>query len=512
MKSGRKSFVLWAGLAGILLSAALACNFPFGPRRPANLSPEEFKATLTALAPAVSAVPVLTQIPESSNSLGATATIPPPAPPGYIGYFTQPGDTLPALAMRFGVSPEEILAAQPLPAEAYLPAGLALNIPDRLGETLPAAALIPDSAVVYSPGAAGFDIAAYIQSTGGFLSSYSETSGGETRSAAEIIYKVAAENSISPQLLLAFLELRSGWVLGQPKDPANMRQPIGFSVPDYNGLYKELILTATHLGIGYYGWRSGELTTLKFPDDRLGRVNPGQNAGSVALQNLFAKFYRQDEWERALYGSGGLIEIYREMFGDPWARAAEVGSVLPDDLAQPVLELPFAPGERWSFSGGPHLTWNSGSPQGALDFSPVEGGSPCTASTAWVTAAAAGLVARSSDDALVLDLDGDGFEGSGWALLYLHIPDADRVPAGTEVALDRRLGHPSCDRGQSTGTHVHLARKYNGEWIPADGPLPFVLSGWETQAGLKSYGGTLMKGDQVVTANPGGSSISIIVR
>ena len=44
------------------------------------------------------------------------------------------------------------------------------------------------------------------------------------------------------------------------------------------------------------------------------------------------------------------------------------------------------------------------------------------------------------------------------------------------VETDDRIGHASCEGGVSTGTHLHFARKYNGEWVLADGPLPFVLS------------------------------------
>jgi hypothetical protein len=96
--------------------------------------------------------------------------------------------------------------------------------------------------------------------------------------------------------------------------------------------------------------------------------------------------------------------------------------------------------------------------------------------------------------------------------MYLHIADAERVPLGAAVEIDDRIGHPSCERGKSTGTHVHLARKYNGEWFGADGPIPFVMSGWEAEAGIKIYQGSLNKGGQSVVANPGGSQTSIIIR
>jgi hypothetical protein len=113
---------------------------------------------------------------------------------------------------------------------------------------------------------------------------------------------------------------------------------------------------------------------------------------------------------------------------------------------------------------------------------------------------------------LAIDMDGDGHEQTGWVLVYLHIAEPDSITPGSSVVVDEPLGHPSCERGNSTGTHVHIARKYNGEWIPADGPLPFVLSGWEVHMGERSYQGELRKGDQMITANPGGPSSSLVIR
>jgi murein DD-endopeptidase MepM/ murein hydrolase activator NlpD len=117
-----------------------------------------------------------------------------------------------------------------------------------------------------------------------------------------------------------------------------------------------------------------------------------------------------------------------------------------------------------------------------------------------LVAAAPGLIIRSGDGVVVLDLDGDGREQSGWALLYLHVATRDRIEVGTLVEAGDLIGHPSCEGGIATGTHVHLARKYNGEWILADGPLPFELSGWVAVAGAEPYKGLLVKGDQVVIA------------
>ncbi|UCH58796.1 MAG: hypothetical protein JSV61_11325, partial [Anaerolineales bacterium] len=217
-------------------------------------------------------------------------------------------------------------------------------------------------------------------------------------------------------------------------------------------------------------------------------------------------------WAAALYGETGFSALYQRMYGDPWAQAEALGALLPVDLSQPALELPFLPAERWSLTAGPHPAWNAGTPRAALDFSPVTGEAVCAVSRAWATAAAPGVIARAERNVVALDLDGDGSETTGWVLVYLHLADQDLVQEGKVVALDDPLGHPSCQGGRATGKHVHIARKYNGEWIAADGPVPFVLSGWRAVAASTNYQGQLIKGDRVVSSNSGGSRTSIIVR
>jgi len=511
----------------VYLFPALACNFP-APTKRSDTSFGELQTTLTALADPTSSVQTpsptwgqATATPSAEGEVTATPPVPIVTPlrtPGQDGsgtqfiYFTQTGDTLPAVAKRFGVKPEQVSSSQSLSPEALLPAGLELLIPNILGDTQFPDFLLPDSEIIYSPSTTDFQVGEFINDAGGYLSTYSEEVNGNLISGVKIVQKVAAENSINPRLLLAVLEYRSGWVFGEPVDPSKITHPIGFYVPDYKGLYYELVLTATHLGVGYYGWRTGTLISLTFSDDSIVRLSPGLNAGSVALQNFFSKFSDQKEWRETLYGGEGIIYLYQQMFGDPWVRDAQAGPVFHAGLAQPDLELPFGPGERWGFTGGPHLSWNSGSPRGAIDFSPITGESACTTTEAWVTALAAGWVTRSADNVVAIDLDGDGFEQTGWVLVYLHISEMDRISPAEQVDVDQPLGHPSCDRGTSTGTNVHIARKYNGEWIAVDGLLPFTLSGWKVEAGQRSYQGRLIKDGQVISANPGGPSSSVIIR
>jgi murein DD-endopeptidase MepM/ murein hydrolase activator NlpD len=537
LKSGRDLIVFLSCLA-LILTPALACNLP--SRQPGGLTfptsqPQPTSVDLPFSTSEATPWPTSTEISTSPPASLAPSQSPYPfwglqtatPGPGFPGlwltpepgvvfppyaYLTQSGDTLSALAARFGVAPDQISPAQPI--TGLLLPGQQLTIPNLLGAPPYPDALLPDSTIIYSPVAASFQIGAYIAQAGGFLNTYTEeVDVDEWLTGAEIVQRVALETSINPQLLLAFLEFRSGWVRGQPADPAQLDYPIGFYVPEYHGLYLELSLVAKQLNIGYYGWRQGTLVELIFPDYTRVRISPGLNAGSVALEMLTSKFYRQQQdWLDAIYSPQGFLALYIEMFGDPWLAAARVEPLFPPGLVQPTLELPFAPGEPWSLTAGPHIAWNTGTPRGALDFAPITGEPPCAISTAWVTASAPGLVVRSERGVVALDLDGDGLEQTGWVLVYMHVAGQDRVALGTWVETNTPLGHPSCEGGQATGTHIHLARKYNGEWLAADSPLPMVLSGWVAHARELPYDGTLEKDGQIVSAHPDGSSGSTIIR
>jgi murein DD-endopeptidase MepM/ murein hydrolase activator NlpD len=122
------------------------------------------------------------------------------------------------------------------------------------------------------------------------------------------------------------------------------------------------------------------------------------------------------------------------------------------------------------------------------------------------------LVVRSGYGIVVVDLDGDGYEQTGWNILYLHVANANRVAKGQWVDINDHIGHASCEGGISTGTHVHFARKYNGEWVSADGPIPFVLSGWTAVPGDKPYLGKLIKGDKEIIADVNSQSRALIYR
>ena len=99
-----------------------------------------------------------------------------------------------------------------------------------------------------------------------------------------------------------------------------------------------------------------------------------------------------------------------------------------------------------------------------------------------------------------VDLDGDGFTQIGWSVLYLHVATKDRINSGVNVKAGDRIGHPSCEGGVSNGTHLHLARRYNGMWISADGGSPFNLDGWTSTGTGTQYDGLLVKEDVSIEA------------
>ncbi len=442
------------------------------------------------------------------NMITPIAPTPVPAPtsgrPEYgpgelVDYIAQNGDTLPALAKRFNTTEEEIMQANPvIPREATtMPPGFPMKIPIYY---LPlwgtAYQSIPDSAFVNGPSLVGFSTVAFVETTNGWLKNYRVYAGGLNRSGAEAVDYVATNYSISPRLLLALLEYQTG-ALTQPEIPPG-KFILGMRRSFYETPYLQLVLAANLLNNGYYSWRAGELTELELLDETITRPDPWQNAASVAFQYYFSKLYSGDKFYAAI-GPDGLARTYQSLFGDPWADPV---TFIPGSLQQPQLLLPFLTGRIWAYTGGPHTGWGTGEPFSAIDFAPASDKTGCVNVPVdeFAVAMGDGLVVRSDIDGTIIDLDKDGDERTGWVLYYLHLATNARVPVGREVKAGDPIGYPSCEGGHVTGTHVHIARKYNGEWMLADGPLAFNLEGWVTHSGSQAYKGTLTHGALTITA------------
>jgi murein DD-endopeptidase MepM/ murein hydrolase activator NlpD len=304
------------------------------------------------------------------------------------------------------------------------------------------------------------------------------------------------------------LDYQSGWVTSRRPSDNTLVFPIGRVEVGREGLLRQLSWAANQLNAGYYGWRAGSLASFSFSDGSLRLVARGLNAGTVGVQDFFAQVTQVADWAKAVSATG-FGRSYRVLFGNPFIWGVE--PLVPADLVQPAMQLPLEPGKIWVFTGGPHAGWDSGSAWAAIDFAPAEIAG-CMLSDEWVVATAAGVIVQSQYGAVLEDLDGDGYEGTGWVVLYLHVAGRDRVSVGTTVKAGDRLGHPSCEGGVANATHVHLARKYNGEWISADGTVPFVLDGWVSVGLGREYDGDLTKGDVTIEAYDGHAASNEISR
>jgi murein DD-endopeptidase MepM/ murein hydrolase activator NlpD len=356
-----------------------------------------------------------------------------------------------------------------------------------------------------------------VNSQPGFISAATDVINDQVFSASEIVERVSREFSIDPRILLAFLEFRSAWLSQRIIEDELVRDyPLGvtpdFDGVDRHGLYRQLSWAANQLNRGYYGWKYRGLNTVQFSDGDRIQLADDLNAGTVALLFLLSQNADMASWESDI-STDGFMSVYRAYFDVPNEYSS---SLLPADLVQPEFILPFERDQVWYFTGGPHGGWGSGSAWSAIDFAPPDDRTDadplCYLSKYWVTAIAPGVIARSEDGVVILDLDFDGDEATGWSILYLHIGSEGRIASGQEVQAGDRIGRASCEGGFSTATHMHIARRYNGEWIPVEcedcsmrfPAIPFLLNGWRVYSIIgQEYQGYLVNDNERRVANQG---------
>lgn len=402
------------------------------------------------------------------------------------------GETLGYISQLYGVTLEELLAFNQLQATDILHIGQQLQVPGQASQMGPAFKIIPDSELVFGPAAKGFNVRQTAVPLNGYLLRYTEEVEGMRLEGPEIVELVAHRHSVNPRLLLALLEYRAGWVTRAAVPEAQQAFPLGLGSPNQSGLYKQLSWAANELNWGYYGRGEADIHFFTLADGTRLTFAPEINDGTAAVQRALgvADTITYEAWLQDA-GPAGFYAAYERLFGNPFALAVE--PLWPQNLLQPALQLPWSSGETWYFTGGPHGGWNTGSAWAALDFAPEADVLGCFDSDAWVTSMSDGVVVRSGFGAVVVDLDGDRYPGTGWAVVYMHL--AGRIPVGTPVQTGDRLGHPSCEGGFSDGTHVHIARTFNGRWVSADGPVPFNLGGWISQGTGQEYDGFLIRGN-----------------
>jgi murein DD-endopeptidase MepM/ murein hydrolase activator NlpD len=484
---------------------------PFAPVDATNAVPgiipgEIVDTSVTPRGPTPTRAPVSVTLPARSSGIGLTTPTPDsphplPPPREFVDqYIVQPGDTLGIVSQRYGISLSALMEANGLSELSILSVGQVLNIPPVVTDPNPGSSfkIIPNSELVFGPASIEFDLEAYLENKNGYLSNYVQEVEGEFLSGIQIVMRVSQNYSVNPRLLVALIEYRSGWVTNPV--PSNIDYPLGYVNDFYAGLYRQLAWAADNLNRGYYLWRVNAISTLPLSDGTYVPLDPTVNAGTMGVQYFFSLYNDRAAWDIDV-GNLGFFQTYTLLFGYPFDYALD--SLLPSNLAQPAMQLPLEPGVTWSFTGGPHGGWDSGSAWAALDFAPPGEGAGCVTSSAWVVAVADGYIIRAENGAVVQDLDNDGYEQTGWTVLYMHIESRGRVPADTYVYAGTPIGHPSCEGGISNATHLHLARRYNGEWIPADGNLPFILDGWVSSGDGILYNGYLTRDTTILEAEEG---------
>jgi LasA protease len=432
-------------------------------------------------------------------------------------YSIQAGDTLSGIAAAHGVSLEMLLSINSLENPDVLTVGQIIKLPAPPSETTSDFRIVPDSRLVRAPGSNAFDVEGFISQQPGYIHLAVDTVNDRLLTASEVVQRVSLEYSVDARLLLALLEFRAKWLSQLELDDVTkvypmegQPSPLGF---DRSGLYKQLSWTANQLNAGYYGWKNRAWTTLEFEEAVRVLYASGLNAGTVGVQYFLSQNSSYVSWVQSV-SQEGLYRTYTTYFGDPFAN--DFDPLIPIGLPQPSLTLPFSQGETWFFTGGWHGGWGSGSAWSAIDFAPPDdrpdGSELCYVSDYWATAVASGIIARSGDGSVILDLDMDGDETTGWTILYLHMATDGRVPVGTAVRTGDPIGKPSCEGGFSSATHLHIARKYNGEWVPvsceqclAGFETPSLVLGSWTSYGLinQEYQGYMMNGVEQRTAEQG---------
>ena len=488
----------------VFVLALSGCNFPTVDEQVGTTTPLPTHSIL--IQQTAEPTPTLVSMPLNVYILDGDYLTPTPDPPHTVPYFLSEtiyhtvleGDTLGEIAEKYEVTESFIAYANNIYYWNWLNVGQELILPaPEMGNVGPDFKLIPDSELVYGPRTIDFDTTEFADLHDGYLSLYAETVDGKLRSGPEIIQYVADLYSVNPRLLLAFLEYQSGWVTKNSSNISQYQYPAG-NVDQYRvGLFYQLTWASNTLNSGYYQWKQGLIAGVDTIDGIFIPAPLTINAGTFALHYLFSKLYDQSDW-RNVVSEGGFTDTYQELFGYPFAWAYE--PLIPPDLEQPELQLPFEEDVVWNFTGGPHNGWDSGSSWAALDFSPPMYYSGCYPSYAWVVAVADGYIKHSDMGAVIQEIDGDGYTQVGWTILYMHIDFDGRIEEGQYVKAGDKLGHPSCEGGISTGTHLHIARRYNGEWILADGTTPFEMDGWTAFSTGNIYDGYLKKGNQTVEA------------
>ena len=289
----------------------------------------------------------------------------------FIFHTVEEGDTLGTIAEQYETDTATLVTLNQIADSNIIFTEQILRVPGPAYELLvgPSFEIIPNGELVYGPSAAAFDVHTFAKTSDGYLLTHEEEVEQQSLTGPEIVQLVADRHSVNPKLLLAALEYQSGWITR--KKPAEIEFALGYNNDDVSGLYRQLSWAANLLNWGYYGRSEGGMTSFV-----IGSEIPVTYASDAGLATGGVQHYlaardnvSYESWLHDV-GPDGFHETYNQLFGDVIDQSEP--SFLPDDLTQPTFELPWASGETWYLTSGPHGGWNTGSAWAALDFVPPD--------------------------------------------------------------------------------------------------------------------------------------------
>lgn len=353
--------------------------------------------------------------------------------------------------------------------------------------------LIANDRFVFHPSLYGYSVQAFLDGTPSVLKNTTVATADGTATAAEVIEFYSYLYSINPQVLLTLLEMKQGLIAKPTAPPEEIALAMGNQDPQAYGFAKQVEWAAASLAQAFYAQPLAQVTAAGLPELRY----------ETAASNALDAFVQQSPDISAASSGFDFPDVFEQLFGEVLeVSAASKASA----TAEPAWSLPWQYGNTWYYTSGPHSdSWGNlpyyntrtSSPNSGLDFAPG-GNSGCYESSSWISTMAPGQIVHSARSLILVE------HSDGWSSYYYHVAGRDRRGTG-RVNQGDTIGHPSCDAEYNTdkdpkptGTHVHVARLYNGQFQPAD---RWNIGGWEVRSGSSNYNGTMVRNGVTKTAN-----------
>jgi LasA protease len=183
-------------------------------------------------------------------------------------------------------------------------------------------------------------------------------------------------------------------------------------------------------------------------------------SGWLFLAHQSASGQSASDWQVALDGSTGFADLARQApaavlsTGERAVITPGVTTTLAaNSTNNPVIRLPYAIGQAWTLTGGPHGWSGSDTPYSSVDLS---GGDTR------VLAAGGGLAYRMCASTINGQFGGwmRIYHSNGYATDYYHLWNVINPAAGSSISEGAFLGNTgtnTCAGGSASGRHVHFA-------------------------------------------------------